>query len=120
MQILKERAVDPMQALVPCNMLPGQNMSTVLTPFIVYTCMSAASLGPLEVYLPDKGSYSEAGRKLVQVISVSCPPPSFFITPLPASFVVCIVPADKESRAHLSGGGMDEPGQIVAVNGYFH
>ena len=26
-----------------------------------------ASPGPLEVYLPDKGGYSEAGRKLVQV-----------------------------------------------------
>lgn len=32
MQILKEKAVDPMQALVPCHMLPGQNVCTVLTP----------------------------------------------------------------------------------------
>lgn len=25
LQVLKEKAVDPMQALVPCHALPGQN-----------------------------------------------------------------------------------------------
>ena len=45
MQVLKDRPVDPMQALVPCHQMPG----------------------PLEVYLPSKCGQSEAGRKLVQV-----------------------------------------------------
>ena len=45
MQVLKDRPVDPMQALVPCHQMPG----------------------PLEVYLSSKCGQSEAGRKLVQV-----------------------------------------------------
>jgi hypothetical protein len=46
LMVLKERAVDPMQALVPCHLLPG----------------------PLEVYIPSKCGEGEAGRKLVQFL----------------------------------------------------
>ncbi|CAI8006132.1 Zinc finger ZZ-type and EF-hand domain-containing protein 1 [Geodia barretti] len=46
LMVLKDRPVDPMQALVPCHQMPG----------------------PLEVYLSSKCGQSEAGRKLVQFL----------------------------------------------------
>ena len=45
LQVLKDRPVDPMQALIPCHLRPG----------------------PLEVYLPGRCEQGEASRKLVQV-----------------------------------------------------
>jgi hypothetical protein len=57
LMVLKDRAVDPMQALVPCHITPG----------------------PLEVYLPEKCGHSETSRTLVQFLQARRVEPSSLV-----------------------------------------
>ena len=94
LQVLKDKAVDPMQALIPCHITPGE--VHLYTGYSLCGCV--ALLGPLEVYLPNKCGHSEASKTLVQV-SVLSPPLFPPILPLSDGLVVCAVSASKKGGA---------------------
>ena len=96
LQVLKDSTVDPMQALLPCYTLPGKSsvLAGMISPYASLTtagvcqgreltvqkavlfhkfCMHFPPLGPLDVYLPDKGSHCETGKKLIHVSWDSAP-----------------------------------------------